>query len=389
MRTSIPAGSIAATVVVASLTAVLALSPAAVPSGAPWAPATALDASAASQPDDPSIGDTTVFAKVPDPGFPEGIAVDGDAVYVTGPASPAGAFLGAGGASSRIWVFDRSTSALETILDLGSAESGEHGLANLALDSDGRLYVAAIEPGLGILRVDPATGAVGQYAAIPDIPPCGPLPPAEPTCSPTLLDRPPLANDLVFDAEGNLYVTDSTQATVWRIPPGGAAEAWFQHVAFDQAVGPNGIRLGPAGETLYVAVITSNFNPTHPSAIYTVPRVEDPAPGDLEVFAEVGGVDGIAFGESGRLYAAAANDHQIVVLAPDGTELHRFPDPVDNLQRDVPYDAPATLAFNDTARTLYVTNHAFFDGVAFSDRFAVLEAYVDDTALPLERPAIP
>lgn len=343
----------------------------------------------------PSVGDTTVFAPIPAPGFPEGIAVVDGTVYVTGPASFPGVLLGVGGDAepggdaSRIWTFDPETGTPgETILFDG-VETAEHGLANLAADSQGRLYVNALEPGLGVLRVEPASADITPYAALPDIPPCGPTAPAPPDCSPTLLDRPPLPNDLAFHADGDLYVTDSSQATIWRVPPGGDAEPWFQHDAFDQLIAANGIRAGPDGETLYIAVTTSDFRPTWPAGIYTLPVTASPAPSDLALFAETGGIDGFAFGASGLLYAADSDDHQVVVLDADGTEVLRFPDPVENAQRDVPYDAPATLAFDDADRSILVTNHAIFDGAAFPDHFAVLKAFVDDTALPLATPDIP
>ena len=267
--------------------------------------------------------------------------------------------------------------------------TAEHGLAALAADRKGRLYINALEPGLGVLQLDPSTGSIEQYAAIPDLPACGPTAPAAPDCSPTSTDRPPLPNDLAFHPDGDLYVTDSFQATIWRIPPNGEAEAWFQHEAFDQLFGANGIRFGPDGDTLFIATITSDFTPSYPTGIYTLPTGKDPAADDLEMFAQTGGIDGIAFGTSGLLYAAAANDNQIIVLNPDGTEAYRFPDPVQNAQEDIPVDGPATLAFNDERRTILVTNHAIFDGALFPGRFAVLEMFVDDSALELARPKIP
>lgn len=40
---------------------------------------------------------------------------------------------------------------------------------------------------------------------------------------------PPIVNDVVFDRQGNAYVTDSTQATIFRYAPGGDTPTiWFQ-----------------------------------------------------------------------------------------------------------------------------------------------------------------
>ena len=66
-----------------------------------------------------------------------------------------------------------------------------------------------------------------------------------PPCSPTPFDAPPLPNDIVFAANGTAYVTDSTQATIWWVPPGGGApQIWFQDPRLaSPSFGPNGIRI--------------------------------------------------------------------------------------------------------------------------------------------------
>lgn len=334
-----------------------------------------------------NIGDTTVFASIPDPGYPEGIAVDANTVYVTGPANVQGLVLEAQD-EVQIWRFDLVTGAPRESIPVAPEGSAPTSAAGLVLDAAGRLYVVFAQP-FGVVRIDPA-GSQELYATLPDLPPCGAAAPEPPDCSPGRLDRPPFPNDLAFDADGNLYVTDMYQATIWRVSPRGELRAWFQHDALAQSFGPGGVRVGPDGRTLYFAVTAGGLQPQHPVGIYTLPLVDDPAAADLQLFAEIGGVDGMAFGASGLLYAVAKGDNQVVAFNPDGTEALRFPDAIQNLEQEVPFDAPATLAFRDATRSILVTNHAMWGtGVILPERFAVLESFVDDTGLPLARPTLP
>jgi hypothetical protein len=72
-------------------------------------------------------------------------------------------------------------------------------------------------------------------------------------------------------------------------------------------------------------------------------------------------------------------------LNPDGTEELRFPTAEENQEQEVPYDLPASVAF-DGAGSLLVTNQSFFaDDPA---HMVVFDVWVDDTALPLVRPRL-
>ena len=93
--------------------------------------------------------------------------------------------------------------------------------------------------------------------------------------------------------------------------------------------------------------------------------------------------NGPRFGASGKLYVVLAGSNQVSILNSDGTEAARFPTAPANLLQTIPYDAPATPAFDGTGGLL-VTNHCFF--TPDPDRWAVLDAYVNDTALPVIEP---
>jgi hypothetical protein len=92
---------------------------------------------------------------------------------------------------------------------------------------------------------------------------------------------------------------------------------------------------------------------------------------------------GLAFGNSGKLYAVLSGSNQISILRPGGTEETRFPSPEENAKQEVPYDMPQFLAFDGNGSVL-VTNWA----VGASDHWAVLSAFVNDTALPLAEPSL-
>lgn len=362
--------------------------------------------------EDREIGDTTVFARVGDPGSPEGIYVDGDRVFV-GTHTPV--FGNSEQGPSHVFVYDKTTGEKIGDIEIDGQRTNEtHGLLGMAMDGAGRLYVVDRNPPRIVrltLTVD-ASGtveAVDQetYATFPDLPACPPGqgPGPEVTCSPNTLDLAPFPDYLAFAPDGDAYVTDLEQAVIYRVPAGGIpgghdAEVWFADARLDSLFGANGIALGPDGSTLYFAM-TGHFLPATTSggslaaptqgAIYTL-RLQDasPAPQALSAFhvyaQPAAGPDGIAFGESGNLYVALAGASEIGVLGPDGTETARFPTPVDNQLQEVPYDLPASIAFDDEDETILVTNQAFFTGN--EDHWAVLEAYVADTGEPLEEPVI-
>jgi len=331
------------------------------------------------------------FATVPaTPGFPEGIAVYGDWVFVSGPAR----FGTAGTGPSAIQVYDRKTGALESTISVaGEALAFEHALSNIAVDGNGRIY--ALSTQLGLIRFTKMGSGYVQdaYGApAPDLPTC-PATPGDP-CSPTLppfIDFPPIVNDVVFDPDGYAYVTDSLQATIFRYPPGGGApEIWFQSPLF-QGGGPipfgtNGIRLDPGRQFVYVAVSTSLADPNL-GTIYRLPLVDAPTAADLEVFHEYTFSelpDQLAFGNQGNLYVSLALSNQISILAPDGTELARIQSATGDA---IPLDNPAGIAFDSRTKSLLISNHALLSGNPA--HFAVLQVDVGDPGDPLERPFLP
>jgi SMP-30/gluconolaconase/LRE-like protein len=314
------------------------------------------------------LGDSKVVAPLASPGYPEGIAVHGNHLYVSGPAS-FGLPLG----SAYVNAYDLRTGAFETAypIIITNPFAGMSAASCAAFGADGKLYV--VEPFVGIIRMDLNPGNTQSVYA--------PFIPAGPS----------LLNDLAFDRDGNLYVTDSFAATIYRIPPGGGAPAvWFTdpRLAGDPNVpfGVNGIRIDKNNENVYVSVTAENG--TLDGVIYRLP-LTNPTAASLEEFYRypfapsfsLSGPDGIAFGKSGKLYVALAGTSQISVLRPDGTEETRYSGPAANpggSPDPLPWANPANIAFDHTG-SLLVTNHASL--VPYDPNlFVVFDVYVDDKA---------
>lgn len=339
---------------------------------------------------DAPIGTTRLFDRIEDPGYPEGVVVEGDRLYVT-----SAAFVDAG----VVLEYNLTTGDLLRMITFdppAEPRGWERGALGMTLDADARLYVAELI-GARIVRFDPhEEGSNGTtYAEIPDLPSCtqAPLSP----CAPTRTAQPPVPNYPTFGPDDALYVTDTYQHTIWRIPPGGGeAEIWFQDPRFETAeFGMNGLAFGPGDDHLYitqsiVGVAAGGQTAPAGAAVWRLPFIEDPSPADLEIFHEYPGVliDGIAFGDSGRLYVTVlgvpTGTHGISVLGPDGEEERFFPTAEENEAQEVPYDGPASIAFHDDHRSILVTNLAQSN----EEHWAVLEAFVDDTGLPLHRPVL-
>jgi len=323
------------------------------------------------------IGDSKVVADIPDfPGFPEGVAVDGNKMYVSAPAQ----FGNTG--PGKIHVFNAHTGAPLGDYDIPPHNiTPDHGLVGVALDGSGHLYVADIQLP-GVVQLDLATGKAANYVKIPDLPPCLVLLPNP--CSPTAAARPPFPNDIAFDAAGNMYVTDFFQATVWKVPPGGGtATPWYQSVDFDRVLGPNGIRFTPDDSEVCVAVTTPL------GAVYCIPATAHPTSHRTLHAYPTEGPDNIAFGQSGKLYVALANSNQVAVVLPNGQEEQRFSGPAKGPNGPIPWDAPAGVAFDNASGTLLVANHALNTGLVLKNLFVVFDVFVNDRAEPLHRPPLP
>nr|WP_315191500.1 SMP-30/gluconolactonase/LRE family protein [uncultured Albidiferax sp.] len=154
-------------------------------------------------------------------------------------------------------------------------------------------------------------------------------------------------NDLVFDAEGNLYFTDQGQTglhdptgRLYRLRPDGQLDLLLANVP-----SPNGVALSPDGKVLYLAVTRGN-------CVWRVPLLADGSVAKVsQFFTSYGpsGPDGLAVDAQGRLLVANPGLGYVWLL-------NGRAEPVQVLRG--PVGASTTnLAFGGTDRqTLYVTD---------------------------------
>ncbi len=286
---------------------------------------------------------------------------------------------------SRVTELDLNGNRIRDFVINGQRTQEGHGLTGIALDSAGRLYITDVNPAR-VIRLDPSTGAQSTYGTIPDI---------DESASSRFGNRKPLPNGAAFGADGALYVTDTTQGIIWKVPPGGGtAQKWFHDQRLVSFIGPNGIRLMADKATLLFVV--SNSQP--PGAldglqgkIYKLPITTAGGPGTLSTFwtgAPNEGPDSLAIAQSGNVYVAEAGDGArtgFVVLSPTGRELTRRASPQHRLSADIGYDTTADVAFAGT-RALFTNSANFTGNVA---NMAIFAYDAGEPGLPVLRPAVP
>lgn len=202
----------------------------------------------------------------------------------------------------------------------------------------------------GLMRLDVATGTVTPYLERRNS------------------ERFKGVNDLIFDAEGNLYFTDQGQSglhdpsgRLYRLRPNGQLDLLLTNVP-----SPNGVALSPDGRVLYLAATRGN-------CVWRVPLLPDGSVAKVgQFFTSHGpsGPDGLAVDTSGRLLVANPGLGYVWVLN------HRA-EPVLVL-RGLAGASTTNLAFGGEGRTmLYVTD---------STHGHILRAQMEVGGLPLARP---
>ena len=202
------------------------------------------------------------------------------------------------GMEATITVVERTTSVVAQMNGL-AAQFPE----GLAVDADGALY-AGMAPTSDIRKFS-ADGSSTTYAQLPS-PGAGFL----------------LSMD--FDANGDMFVTDTIGGATWKIDFEGNVTSWTSDALMlgDIPPGPvgfplgaNGIAFDAAQQNLYVTVPDK-------SRIVRIPVNGDGSAGTASVFVEdttnLGGPDGITFGSDGYLYVALVGSDAVVKVAPDG-----------------------------------------------------------------------
>ena len=332
----------------------------------------------------PVLGETRVLTRVPYPGQPWGMFVGEDTVWATAPASYSEPEV----EQWPVWAYDRRTGRekIDEAFRIPRPGPVLMALAGMARDAQGRLYV--VDMNGRILRTTVSSPGGRRTAEVyATIPSHGNGAAYIPWPAGTGMSMP---LDITFDAAGNAYITDVNFPVIWRVPPGGGeAQLWFVDPRLQGAhFGTTGARVAPDGRDLYfgMCLSTSPHTPLE-GVIYRMPIDTPTASAVTEVFRSPDSCPlGLAFGASGKLYVSLFLANQVLVLGPGGTEERRFPSKEANAGQEIPYDQPATLAF-DGDGWLLVANTALT--TPNSKNWAILKAFVNDTAAPLAEPSLP
>lgn len=324
--------------------------------------------------------DVRVFAHVPTPGAPEGLAIARDGKVYVGTLN---AEEGDKRAPSRVFAYSPSGKLERSYEIKGQNLAEEHGITGFAFDAEGRLYIGDLSPPR-VLRLDLRTGRQETYATFRDVKPCGSAPPGN--CSAGIRDFPSWPDYLAFTPDGTLYETDSLQSLIWRVPKGGGKGRIFltdprlQSLIGSPGFGPSAMSLMPDRRTLMFTTIEGPTGDGDPTAgrLWKLPIRPDGRPGELKEFwtsESADGPGGIGFGRrSGDIYMALSGSNQMVLLSPEGKELERAPSPAANEMQEVPFDSPLAVVFSGDR--LLVTNSGFLSGSASS--WAVLDVFAGE-----------
>ena len=279
----------------------------------------------------------TTFATLPSGATtPEGITVDtAGNVYVTtfgfpesGPAT-----------TGQIVVFSPNGKLLHPPLVVTGASPHLLGLAFHPTTNQ----LLVLDFGAGkVLNVDPQTGSATVFS---DIGPTSGL------------------NALTFDAAGFVYVSDSFQGIIWRIPStGGAAVNWKQDPLLTTTgkppFGANGLAFNNAGTALFVAN-------TGDDSVVKIP-VSGGVAGAAAVLAySINGADGLIIDASDNIWVCANQSDEIVVIDPTGKVIAKLGDfnGIDNQGAARGLLFPASLVFS--GNFVLVTNLALDLGTVF------------------------
>lgn len=229
-----------------------------------------------------------------------------------------------------------------SLVTVGTLPLPAGGLATgIKVGPDGLIYVGsasfAPDPAAAFIwRVDPTSGAVELFAT---------------------LDPLGFPNDLAFDDDGNLYVTDPFLGQVWQVDATGTPSVWLADPlllgdptapAFAiHEFGVDGIAFDRTKRNLFVSNV--DFG-----TVFRIPfSPEDP--GALELFVQddrLKGIDGIAFDVRGTLYAAINPLDRLATIDSRGV--------VSVIAEGPPLDGPSSFAFGGPGerRTLFVSSFA-------------------------------
>jgi sugar lactone lactonase YvrE len=178
------------------------------------------------------------------------------------------------------------------------------------------------------------------------------------------LDQTGAPNDLAFDDDGSLFVTDPLLGRIWRLDPDGSPEVFLEHpllggdpaspaLLFRQ-VGVNGIAFDEQHSNLFVS------NTDRGTILRIDLRAAAPVPVVVAHDPRLRGADGIGFDRSGELFVAVNATNTLASVDKRGHV--RIPATGGYL------DGPSSVVFgarHQDMHTLYVMSSAFSRTLGF------------------------
>ncbi len=277
------------------------------------------------------VGAFRVFATIPSPGAPQGIAIaPNNRVLV---ATNNGDGRGADG-HPVLFSYNDDNAPTALVVDRVASGGGIHDIV-VPPGGDGNIVYALASNPAAVLKIDVADKKVTTFASVPDIASCATAVGREP-CEPSPLNNAPKPVAAAFDAKGELIVADAGQAVLWRVKADRSIGVFFKAPEFAALDGLSGIALG-ANNTLFLTVARSvsaaGGGLVFRLADNTLTQVAQTANGSLP--------RGLTVARSGRLYVTLSGAGRVAVLSPEGATVSTLPsDP------SLSFDTPVRVVFS-------------------------------------------
>jgi sugar lactone lactonase YvrE len=183
-------------------------------------------------------------------------------------------------------------------------------------------------------------------------------------------------NALTFDRQGNAYISDSFNGTIWKLTHGGTLTAWATGALFSPGsgltppFGANGVEFNNEHTMMYVA--NTAFH-----QIVQIPVNSDGSAGTPSILITgINAPDGIAVDSHDNLWICSNQEDEMVVIDKTGKVIAKLGDFRGLDQNGIAqgFLFPASPAFSKDGHTLYVSNLTLYLPYAGAD-LAIDSAY--------------
>lgn len=287
----------------------------------------------------PAKWTTSVFSRVPSPGYPAYAMVHRNGrVYAASYVHPDSR------QRSRVFEWTRDGTLTRSWTVPGQVLTADHGVQVAQQTRDGRLVLLETST-RAVLTLDLRSGRFQRIARLP---------------------RGSVPNYATWGPRGQLFVTDYAKGTIWRVTRRGRTTRFFSSAALrGTEFGTTGIVYRPRRRDLLITQQTSAAGPPTTGALFRLPLLRNGRAGRLGTLwtSRPGDLpDGFGIGRSGHVYIALTGPNQLVELTSAGREVDRFPELplVGGNGSAVPFDNPCSATFLGTR--VMVANQSVVSG---------------------------